>query len=444
MTSIRNSKLFGTKADYYGDIIISGVSEAESKIANYCPTNYQSEGIYHSHVFNNSIGYGFIGDYTIRTITNNAFTKDHQTGIFSDKNAVFSQTRYYDLATATMTLISGNNPYHAIMDDGYAISIGYNYNIMKINPYSGDTETITSGSSIRSPFYLPYNHESIMYFKRNGKEYLAWVTGSVSTGYFNLYNYTDNILTYKSFTKTFKTRYLTGNNQKTFQKYFLYKNHIVFLYYGLSSYDSRWDYYNIINYNIDTNTVLTSSSYGDNYSDFALKPIAIDYNEGYIYWPQFSWPSTFFIARYNISTNVFTSDYMKGIPNPTYIEEVNGVLQFDNRVLIQSTQTPNSKHSLWDASLGYSGLVATDLTARVTSSTACEDNYNIWCWRKNGDDLCAYDLNGDIQYTIEDVCISDTGYTSIFFQHNKFIITNGDSTYGYVNKIIYWDIEQEV
>lgn len=443
MTTIKKSKLLGSTADYFGDITVFGNSQPESKLNDYCPANYKSENIYHSHVYNNSIGYGFKGNYTIRTIISNAFDKNSQSGIFSDKNAVFNQNHYYDLATATMTIpYPGNNTYNAIMDDGYAINIGYD--IKRINIYSGDTETIASGSSIDYPLDLEYNHRSIMYFKRNGKEYLAWVTSGISSRYFNLYNYTDDILTYKLFTSGFTSRYLTGNNQKTFQKYFLYENRIVFLYYGWSSYDSRWDYFYIINYNIDTNTVLTSTSWGDNTSDFALKSVAMDYNEGYIYWNQFSWPSTHYIARYNVSTNVFTSNYMTSFPNPTYIEEVNGVLQFDNRVLIQSTQNPISKHSLWDASLGFNGLVATNLTKKVSPSSACEDNYNVWCWRQNGDDLCAYDINGDIQYTIEDVCISDTGYTSILFQHNKFIITNGDSTYGYVNKIIYWEIEEEV
>lgn len=414
MTSVRNSKLFGTKADYYGDIIISGVSEAESKIADYCPLSYlDSASMNHTTRYDwDSNNYGFDENYSILTIPQGqGMHHVANDQIVSDKNFVINKNYIVNLTTGQII----SNPIEDIkgveilLDNGLVVCskvIGSTQYWKLFDSFTGEEQTNPTG--------LTSNSNSISnraYFKYDGKEY-ALMSIYATAQAEQLHGLSDNtnrsVWYYSSGTGTRvgyyqdkvvvkREYYSSGIPYLTYIAHNLFKNYNQNIFGGPKTQNINW--------------------------------IGID-SDGYCYlWYETDQK----IKRVDLnstSTYIPPSDWMSGVTS------CYGVNNFGNLCA-------NVNGDLYDLSEGWSGLLIEDW---VLVSGAL-DYKNNWFWSISGNDLVALDINGTEQYRIEDVSFPVASSVEVYFHKNKFIITYVSYIdpylyeYYYTTKIIHWDYE---
>jgi len=418
MTSIRNSKLFGTTADYYGNISISSVLEAESKIADYCPLpGLDTASMVHINIRRDYPihNMGFDENYSIIFIgSGSGFNNFYSVG---DKNYVITKDYVVSLITKEISenLIQDITNIQALLDNAKILCYE---DISTIrywkfsDPFTGtDYDPITNLDETGKSYHVTW------YFQNDSKEYV--ITTAASSNQFNLYNLTDNTvrvaLYFGSGTSGYYDLYYNETEPKIFAKVIWYSGgtkywRLTFCPVFGSSYE---------------NAVYTGGATEECY------PVGIDQGNGYLF---ITYPTSNKINRYNINTKVTTADWITGI----------SVTDQDPRIYFKDKLFVILGSNLWNLTSG--SCVCTSFPS-VYGDRYCKtgDDKNQWIWYTDGTDIVAVDFSGTEQYRIEDVAI-DRADTWIDFQQNKFIIT---SIYGYDsflnplynNTIIYWDYD---
>lgn len=400
---IRNSRVLGSIESFYGNVDVYNTVEGISSLLTHCPYSFPDpNSIIHFGYGNSALDntkklVKFNQDYSVFEITVGVGESGLQNRIhFGDKNYYITKDIIIDLPNNNVSanLITDIDDAEILLNNGKLLCwerVGYYQEWMEADPFTG-TKYSASGA-------LQSNLNTIQFTRYFEAEDIAYVLANtnIRQSYEIVYSLEN------SFTRT------VWNKGGTYDNYFA-----IGFYFGLTCY---WGY--VTNANPRYYWIFLQDPFDENIYYYYSSLI------NYTVVGELIGSNRTLIVRSGANNDLYTLDFTDTIGVLTLLKESDGgnCINFDNRTLYRES----SDNTLYD--LTNNVTVKTNYPAL---DTPIADIKNNWIWSIVGTDFCAYNMNGVLVYTIEDV-VTAIGITPyVIGYRNKFI---------FHDKIVHWEWE---
>ena len=400
--TVKASRVFGSTDDFYGDVIVHNDVEIASEIAEICPYTYEwpdVSSMHHMGFVGSSRDYpnkyvAFNENYHILSVGTNLGTGLQKDNHFGDKNYLITQYWIFDFLNNTVisNAITDITKAVLLLNNGKILCYKYtspNYVYTEGDPFTGEKDTPLGAIQTTTTNIYPTS-----YFQSGDYQYLLRNSNTSQS-----YERCDGLDSAYNI--------VVWNKGGTYDLYVAMGMLWGYTFYsGYNAIENPRNYYKYLVNPLDVNDYYYFSSLND-----------------YRYLCELKGSDKTILVYDNTSLSLYKIKFDSSHNNVTFLQTGTGgrVINFENKTLYRDN----------------SGVLYDITNNSVLSSSfpsfyyAYGDTKNNWIWMVEGNDMCAYELNGTLAYKIENVS-NDTNEPKVAVYRNKFV---------FKDKIVCWEWE---